>query len=143
MKGNSARKEGAANAGVAGDLHPLAVEGREEWRQWLLENHEVTREVHLLVFKKSSPRPGIRYEEAVEEAVCFGWIDGIERRYDADRTLNRFTPRRPKGNWSDSNRARVLSLARRGLMDPAGVAVLPPELREQMLRVSTDIAEDK
>ena len=111
---------------------PLDLADRAAWRTWLRENHESAREVFLLIFRDRSPMTGLRYDEAVEEALCFGWIDGIARKFDADRRLQRFTPRRLRSNWSESNRNRVRILAAAGRLEPAGLAALPTELREEL-----------
>jgi uncharacterized protein YdeI (YjbR/CyaY-like superfamily) len=79
-----------------------------------------------------SPKPGIRYDEAVEEALCFGWIDGFFRSFDQDRTVNRFTPRRPRSNWSQSNWERVRRLAREGVLHESGIAAMPDDLRREV-----------
>ncbi len=86
----------------------------------------------MLLYKKSSSHIGLTYEESVEEALCFGWVDGFMRRYDSDRTVNRFTPRKPKSSWSESNRSRAYKLVALGLMRPSGVAALPPDIRREI-----------
>lgn len=110
-------------------MQPLLFEDRERWRRWLDDNHSTAQEAWITQFKKASGRTSVDYEEAVEEALCYGWIDGMVRRVDADRYAIRFTPRRPKSNWSDSNRARIEKLRREGRLMPAGLAVLPADLR--------------
>lgn len=108
----------------------LRVRDRDEWREWLRAHHAECKEIWLLFFKKSSRRAApIDYEAAVEEALCYGWIDGMVRSVDDVSYALRFTPRRGHSNWSESNRARVGRLLRRGLMQPAGLAVLPPDIR--------------
>jgi len=111
---------------------PLPVAGRSEWRAWLENCHATETEAWVHLFNKSSNLPGMRYEEAVEEAVCFGWVDGFFRRVDDDRRTQRFTPRRPRSNWSESNRDRVRRLSACGLMHEAGLAVLPDDLRAEI-----------
>jgi uncharacterized protein YdeI (YjbR/CyaY-like superfamily) len=96
--------------------------GREEWRRWLNENHAASAGVWLVYPKKSSGLPGPTYEEAVEEALCFGWIDSRVRPLDGRRRLQWFSPRRPGSIWSASNKARVARLLAAGLMAPAGLA---------------------
>lgn len=108
------------------------VRTRAEWRGWLEANGSACSETWVLLYKKSSGKSGLSYDEAVEEAVCFGWIDGFMRSYDTDRTIQRFTPRRAKANWSESNRARARRLARGGLIQTAGFAVMPPDLRSEV-----------
>jgi uncharacterized protein YdeI (YjbR/CyaY-like superfamily) len=107
----------------------LVVRSRAEWRAWLKRHHGDRREIWLVYGKKGSGRPGISYEEAVQEALCFGWIDGMEKGIDAFTYAGRFTPRREKSNWSDSNRERVKKLLSEGRMAPAGIRILPADLR--------------
>jgi uncharacterized protein YdeI (YjbR/CyaY-like superfamily) len=107
----------------------LTVRSRAEWRAWLNRHHADRREIWLVYAKKGSGKPGISYEEAVQEALCFGWIDGMEKGIDAETYAGRFTPRREKSNWSASNRERVARLLREGRMARAGIKILPPDLR--------------
>ncbi len=93
---------------------------REQWRSWLQENHTKETELWLVFLKKHTGRQNLSYNDAVEEALCFGWIDGIKRSIDKDRYMHRFTPRKPDSNWSESNRKRVRQLIGAGLMTPAG-----------------------
>jgi len=92
-----------------------------EWRNWLSKNGSNHTEIWLGFYKKNSEKKGIPYDEAVEQALCFGWIDGLTKRVDEDSYKIRFTPRRPKGNWSASNKARVEKLIQNGEMTPAGL----------------------
>jgi uncharacterized protein YdeI (YjbR/CyaY-like superfamily) len=92
------------------------------WRAWLEENHASANEMWLGFWKKHTGHPGLTYEEAVDQALCFGWIDGVLNRVDAERHRIRFTPRRPGSNWSRVNVDRVAELERRGLMTEAGRA---------------------
>ena len=107
----------------------LLVTTRQEWRAWLAQHHRERKEIWLVYYKKSSGKKGISYNEAVEEALCFGWIDGIEKGIDEETFAGRYTPRRPKSPWSASNRARAARLLQEGLMTEAGLAILPPDLR--------------
>ena len=108
----------------------LLVTSRQEWRAWLAQHHADRKEIWLIYYKKTSGKTGISYEESVEEALCFGWIDGANKGIDAETYAGRFTPRRPKSPWSASNRTRVAHLLREGRMTEAGLAVLPDDLRE-------------
>ncbi len=96
---------------------------RAAWRSWLESNHRASRGVWLQLEKIGSAGR-LRYEEAVEEALCFGWIDSQVRGMDATRYLITFTPRRPASNWSKLNRQRVERLQREGLMTAAGIAAV-------------------
>ncbi len=108
----------------------LLVTSRQQWREWLTQHHADCKEIWLIYYKKSSGKTGISYEESVEEALCFGWIDGANKGIDEETYAGRFTPRRPRSHWSASNRARVGRLLQEGRMTEAGLAVLPADLRE-------------
>lgn len=101
---------------------------RKAWREWLSKNHDKKSEVWLVYYRKAIGKPTVTYPEAVEEALCFGWIDSIEKSLDSERFAGRFTPRKPKSNWSLSNRERAKKLIKQGLMTPAGSKVLPKDL---------------
>lgn len=104
------------------ELPTLEFRDRSAFRAWLAEHGESARGVWLLFLKKHVKKPGIRYEEAVEEALCFGWIDSTVRRLDEDRYAQKFTPRSDTGTWSPSNRERLRRLVAEGRMTPAGLA---------------------
>jgi len=90
------------------------------WRAWLEENHATGREAWLLHYKKKSPRQTLTYEQAVEEALCFGWIDGLLRRIDDEKFVLRYTPRKPGSIWSETNKRRVERLISLSRMTAAG-----------------------
>jgi len=108
---------------------PLLFEDREAWRRWLADNHAAAREAWIVQYKKRSRKVAVSYEEAVEEALCYGWVDGMIRSVDEESYAARFTPRRPGSSWAASNRARIEKLKREGRLTPAGLAVLPEDLR--------------
>ncbi|MGA1872886.1 MAG: YdeI/OmpD-associated family protein [Thermoplasmatota archaeon] len=93
---------------------------REEWRKWLSENGSGKREIWLILLKKHVEKECITYEEAVEEAICFGWIDGILKRIDDEKHTIRFSPRRKGSYWSGSNLERVRRMTDQGRMTEAG-----------------------
>jgi uncharacterized protein YdeI (YjbR/CyaY-like superfamily) len=93
----------------------------EEFRAWLEEHHETASELWVGFYKKASGKPSITWPEAVEQALCFGWIDGVRHSLDDESYTNRFTPRKPTSNWSLINVAKVEELEQRGLMAPAGL----------------------
>jgi len=108
---------------------------RARWRAWLKKNHDQEKEVWLIYYKKHSGRPRVSYNDAVEEALCFGWIDSIVQRIDKDRYAQKFTPRRRGSRWSTLNRKRVRKLIQEGIMAHAGLATLNPDvLKEKNLR---------
>lgn len=108
----------------------LAVRSREQWRRWLARNHAAKKEIWLIYYKKSSGKSGISYNESVEEALAYGWIDGQVKGLDDTRYAGRFTPRKPGSNWSASNIERIQRLLREGRMAEPGLRVIPPELRK-------------
>jgi uncharacterized protein YdeI (YjbR/CyaY-like superfamily) len=87
--------------------------GRAAWRRWLEEHHEICSEVWLVFHKKHTGRASVTYDEAVEEALCFGWIDGRVQSIDDDRHAYRFTPRKPDSGWSALNKERVQTVVTR------------------------------
>ena len=106
----------------------LYVTDREDFRRWLAENHKSKKEIWLIQYKKATKKPSINYVEAVEEALCFGWIDSTEKSIDTERYATRFSPRRPKSNWTETNKDRARRLIAKGKMTEAGFASLPPDL---------------
>ena len=95
--------------------------GGEEWRRWLHENHGDENEAWVVIQKVRSPHEGLRYEEAVDEATCFGWIDGKMRRLNDHEFAQRFSPRRRRSIWSRINRDRAERLIEEGNMTEAGL----------------------
>ena len=100
-------------------VHPLT---REEWRTWLEQNHGRAEGVWLISYKKGANKPGFSYDAAVEEALCFGWVDSKPAKLDEERTMLWFAPRKAGSNWARSNKERVERLVAAGLMAPAGLA---------------------
>lgn len=94
----------------------------EEWRSWLEKNHATEDGIWLTIYKKHSDTSSVTVDQAVEEALCFGWIDSSMQPIDEDRYALRFTPRRKASNWSERNRARVATLIEEGRMTEAGLA---------------------
>ena len=110
---------------------------RASWRRWLSRNHAKKSEVLLVFYKKATGVPCIGYDEAVEEALCFGWIDGIKQRRDDTRYTFRFTPRRPKSKWSESNKKRVNTLIAESRMNRAGLAAVETAKKNGMWAAPT------
>ena len=134
-------------------MKPVFFATPEQFGGWLEEHHETATELLVGFHKKGSGKPSITWPESVEQALRFGWIDGVRRGLDAESYTNRFTPRRPTSNWSAVNVAKVEELKQRGLMAPAGLrayeartpertgvysferaqgAVLPPDFEERL-----------
>ncbi len=101
---------------------------RSEWRQWLQTHHQTKSEVWLRTFNKASGQPSLPYNDMVEECLCFGWIDGVVKKLDADSMVQRITPRRKKSFLSELNRQRVWKLQNLGLMTPAGIAPIQDQI---------------
>ena len=99
----------------------LYFQNRLEWRKWLEINYNKCTEVWLIYYKKHTLKPRIPYDDAVEEALCFGWIDSTVKRIDEEKFSQKFTPRREKSVWSDLNKARVEKLIRDGSMREPGL----------------------
>ena len=97
---------------------------RAAWREWLENHHESANEIWLTFYKKHTGKPCISYDDAVEEALCFGWIDGIKKRVDEERYTHRFSPRKRKSVWSEWNKKRVDKLMKQGLMTEAGMILV-------------------
>jgi len=103
-------------------LKALRNLARNEWRSWLARSHSTEREVWLVLYKKHTGKAKMAYSDAVDEALCFGWIDGRLKRIDDEKHMIRFSPRREGSIWSDWNVRRVRKLMREGKMTPAGLA---------------------
>ena len=99
----------------------LYVKNRKEWRLWLEKNHGNQDEIWLVYYKKHTGKPRVPYDDAVEEGLCYGWIDSIVRKMDSDRYCQKFTPRRETSSWSELNKRRVGKLMEEGRMEPAGL----------------------
>jgi uncharacterized protein YdeI (YjbR/CyaY-like superfamily) len=97
---------------------------RKEWRRWLEANHDTSSGVWLVCFKKDSSKRGVLYDEAVEEALCFGWIDSKANALDEKSYIQLFSPRRPKSPWSKLNKLRVNRLVEQCLMTQDGIDVI-------------------
>ena len=103
-------------------MRPKFFATSADFRRWLETNHDKAEELYVGFYKKASGKPSITWSEAVDQALCFGWIDGVRKSIDESSYMNRFTPRRPHSTWSAVNVAKVRDLTRRGLMHPAGMA---------------------
>ena len=107
-----------------------------EFRSWLEKNAASEKELWIRFFRRSSGKPSITWPEAVDQALCFGWIDGIRKSFDDVSYINRFTPRKPKSNWSLVNIKRVEELKKLGSMTPAGLEAFKHHDRAQAQRYS-------
>ena len=100
----------------------LYLASRREWRSWLKENHAIAGEIWLVYYKKHTGKSSIGYTDSVEEALCFGWIDGIKKRIDEEKYRHRFTPRKEKSKWSPLNITRANKMIEEGKMTRVGLA---------------------
>ena len=121
----------------------LLVTNRKAWRAWLKKNHGRKSEIWLIYYKKHSGRPRISYNHAVEEALCYGWIDSTVKRLDADRMAQRFSPRRPKSFLSETNKERVRRLIKARKMTRFGLTKIRAQLNEKFVPARDIIAELK
>jgi uncharacterized protein YdeI (YjbR/CyaY-like superfamily) len=103
-------------------LKTYYARNRKAWRAWLQKHHATSPGIWLIYYKKESGKSRVAYADAVEEALCFGWIDSTMRPLDEERFMQRFTPRKPKSVWSALNKSRVEKMISQGLMTPAGMA---------------------
>lgn len=108
-------------------METLDVRAREEWRRWLRANHEAESAVWLVFHKRASGVPCLDYNAAVEEALCFGWIDSLIKKLDDARYARKFTPRKPDSRWSTINRRRYADLKSRGLLAEPGLRRAPTD----------------
>jgi len=102
-------------------MNPLFFKNTNEFRKWLEKNHKVKSELQVGFYKVGSGKPSMTWSDAVDQALCFGWIDGIRRSIDEESYTNRFTPRKKNSTWSVININKVKALVKAGLMKPAGM----------------------
>ncbi len=119
----------------------VGVRSKEVWRSWLLDHHRDKHEIWVVCYKKGSGYPSVSYEGLVEEAVCFGWVDGMKSSIGEISYGLRFTPRKKKSNWSDSNIARLTKLIGEDKVMPDGLAVVPEDVMELVLKGSVKKGE--
>lgn len=106
------------------NIGEVYARSRKEWRLWLESNHHKISQIWLVLYKKGSSMPSVNYEESVEEALCFGWIDSKPQKRDENCYLLFFSRRKPKSVWSAINKKRINKLEEAGLMRPAGIAAV-------------------
>ncbi|MFC6763820.1 YdeI/OmpD-associated family protein [Natrinema soli] len=106
------------------EMEPTFFTSMDAFRSWLEENHDTTEELWVGYYKKDAEETGISYGESVEQAICFGWIDGLINGIDDETYKRRFTPRNPDSKWSKANRERALTMIETGQMTPAGMELV-------------------
>jgi uncharacterized protein YdeI (YjbR/CyaY-like superfamily) len=122
---------------------PQSFRTQAEFRAWLARNHATESELIMRLFKVHARDRGIGYREALDEALCFGWIDGVRKALDEDSFTQRFTPRKKKSNWSSVNIKRVKELQREGSMSAAGLAAFEARDATAVAPYSFESAEMK
>jgi uncharacterized protein YdeI (YjbR/CyaY-like superfamily) len=110
----------------------LVVGSRDAWRAWLSSHHQQAKEIWVVCYKKGLGKFSVPYDDLVEEAICFGWVDGMTRSLDQDSYGLRFTPRRKGSNWAESNVQRVAKMLSEGKMTEAGLAVVPAAVLDRI-----------
>ena len=121
----------------------LYVTNRKQWRSWLAKNHNKEKEIWLIYFKKSSGKKRIPYNDAVEEALCYGWIDSILKGIDEEKFAQRFTPRTSKSNLSEMNKERIRLLVKQKKMKSVGFTAIQhvsfDPTKNTKLKIASDI----
>ncbi|WP_129667820.1 YdeI/OmpD-associated family protein [Phytoactinopolyspora endophytica] len=105
-------------------MNTVVASSATVWREWLEQNGRSEKEVWLVIHHKDSGTSSLRYHEAIEHALCFGWIDGLHRKRDSTSSQLRFTPRNPRSTWSRPNRRRAAEMIEQGLMTEHGQALI-------------------
>ncbi|MBN2518795.1 MAG: YdeI/OmpD-associated family protein [Candidatus Altiarchaeota archaeon] len=120
----------------------LYVTDREAWRSWLEKHYDTEREIWLVYYKRHTNKPRIPYNDAVEEALCYGWIDSTAKKIDEERFAQRFTPRRRGSQLSEANKERIRRLIKQGKMTSAGLAAVEHAFdpKEEFV-ISSDLLE--
>ena len=123
-------------------MKTLRVTNRDGFRRWLVKHHDKEREIWLVFYKKHTGKANIPLEEAIEEAICFGWIDSLIKRIDEDKYARKFTPRKEKSSWNEVNQKRAKKMIKAGLMTGAGLAKLKSGVTAPPRPVSAEIPAD-
>ncbi len=106
------------------------AKNRDEWRAWLKENHDSKKEIWLTRYKKHTGKPAVSYDDSIEEAICFGWIDSTVKRVDDEKYVQRLTPRRKGSIWSNTNIKRAKKMIDQEQMTQAGLKTIPDDVME-------------
>ncbi|NER14120.1 hypothetical protein GWK08_11760 [Leptobacterium flavescens] len=117
----------------------LYVKSRDEWRKWLSENHQDSTGIYLIIYRVNSPNHNLRWEEAVQEALCYGWIDSTVKRLDEERRRQLFTPRKAKSVWSKLNKTYIEQLITDGLMHESGLAKIEQAKKDGSWKALDDV----
>jgi len=130
-------EEGSAQDGKPW-VHPL---DRAAWRAWLIADHATSAGAYLVTWRRHTGKPAVSYDDAVEEALCVGWVDATARKLDDERSLLWFTARRPRSGWSRPNKERVARLLAADLMLPTGLAVIEQAKRRGTWSLLDDVED--
>lgn len=103
------------------DIESFCPSSKQDWRNWLELNHKNEEAIWLIIHKKGSSKPNLTWSDAVDEALCFGWIDSVKRSIDSEKYTQYFTKRKAKSNWSKINKDKIVKLKELGLMTEAGL----------------------
>ena len=117
-------KNNAQEIKMENDVETISPKSRKEWREWLKENHDKMKSVWLIYYKKKSNVPSVIYSDAVDEALCFGWIDSKAKSLDNDKFMQFFSKRKEKSVWSKINKEKIERLTAEGLMMDAGFKII-------------------
>ncbi len=119
----------------------LEVTNRKDWRSWLAKNHKKEKEIWLIYYRKSSGKQRIPYNDAVEEALCYGWIDSTVKSIDEEKYAQRFTPRKPNSQLSELNKERIRNLIKQKKMTTAGLNAIKHAFspKEKSTKIAPDI----
>jgi uncharacterized protein YdeI (YjbR/CyaY-like superfamily) len=122
-------------------METVLAKDRAEWRRWLAKNFARSDEIWLVFYKKASGKQTVSYDHAVEEALCFGWVDGMKKKLDEECYAFRFTPRKARSAWSKSNLQRVERLIADGKMTPAGLKAYNSDHRREVAPLPTALPQ--
>lgn len=120
------------------DLDYFFTADRREWRKWLADNYDKSPGVYFVFYKKKTSHPTLTYDEAIEEALCYGWIDSVPKKMDDERHGLKFSPRKPRSVWSKPNKERVARLIADKLMTPIGLAKIEAAQKDGSWDALTD-----
>jgi len=124
-------------------MKTFEARNRKEWRNWLEKNHSSIKEIWLIYYKKHTNEPTITYKESIEEAICFGWIDGIKKKIDSEKYTHRFTPRKKNSKWSPTNIEIAERMIKTGMMATVGFNVYRnrKEYEKEFLQIRSSIGD--
>jgi uncharacterized protein YdeI (YjbR/CyaY-like superfamily) len=114
---------------------------RQQWRKWLQKNHDKKQSVWLILYRKEAEIPTVHWSDAVDEALCFGWIDSQRKSIDKEKFMQRFSIRKPNSTWSKINKQKIKRLTKEGLMTAAGLKVIEAAKRNGSWSVLDDVEE--